>query len=464
MMVALDSMTGVADQLLNRSERYLDQEYLSSVLALEVERIRGLVKRGGMEPPRGGDGSRPLTVVGELLHAIEVLGGRRAGEAGPVFRTHFVAPMPWAFRLPFREIFDLCCTAVEGAMRADRCGIVTFSLDYVVAEERLHIIVADSRRIRRTARRMKVVAPSSPDLMSVAKRLGGEVRCEQGELRGFIQSIAVPAAPLDAVVVTANDIGRLPKLVSSERQRRRRALIRHGLKERLPDVGWALVIEPNGIVRMNLERLLRSRGYNTAAFADGRLVPQFVQGNRVALLLIDVEDRGVLTAEWWNELIKGGFQGATIGLAAHRHDIPGGLRQRFAHVVSKPIERDALEAALELADPIMSLRQPERRRGSIGAGGSAVEGDLESLVREYAVRLPGVVHGIGHAVSRGELAAVRTELHRLKAAALFGYPEVSALARSLERDLAEARSAEFQAHLRALNQLVGQLGRPPSAG
>jgi len=345
-------------------------------------------------------------------------------------------------------------------MVACRRGIVTVSLEYATDEGCLTIVVADSRRVPRRPRSFARAAPGEDDLTVALRRLGGELRLERGEVSGFVQSLVLPVKPLDSFLVTCSDVGRLPKLVLPERSQQRLAATCQGVSANSHQTVWALIVEPSGVTRMNIGRILGLRGLAAAGFPSGEVVLRFMREHSVSLLVVDLEDAALRSPEWWQALERGRFRGPIIGLTAHADDVPGALKERIAQIVRKPIEREALDGALDRVGAAPQSRREMRRPGSTsGTGTSANDGELNHLIREYAARLPDLVHGIDRAISQGELAAARAELHRLKAAALFGYPEVSNLARSLERDLLQARSAEFEAHLRALTRIVEDLVR-----
>lgn len=448
----VDSLGWVADRLLDPARRQLDRDEVSLVVSLEAARLRGLVVRGWGS--RLG-GALPYTAVSELVHAVEVLVGQRVADRSVSFRTNLVTPLPWAVAVPFEVALDLVCESVEDGLRAARSGAVTLSVEYDLRERVLRMLVADSRAIETGGRRSVMDNSVSVNLAERIDRLGGALSVERSPGRGCVRVLTLPAEPIGTVMRDAETGGYLPRLRAIPRTATRRSVRR--IQSKRPR--WALIVEPNVVARMNIVRLVRANGFAAIGLSTAAPVPAFVAERAADLLIVDLEDNALHSSSWWGELERSRFQGAIIGTTAHTGPVSPELGRRIHPVLRKPIVRSELESAIRRSDRavIRSASQSE-------SPSRVADGEMASLVGQYLTELPHVVQAIASARERGEIGAVRDDLHRLRAAALFGYPAVSDLARTIERDIAESRSADFESHLSALARLVNTLATLPRSG
>ncbi|MBI4601013.1 MAG: PAS domain S-box protein [Planctomycetes bacterium] len=257
----------------------------------------------------------------------------------------------------------------------------------------------------------------------LAEALGGGIEVESTQGKGSTFSVTVATGPLEGVKMLRN-----PSAVRTpgRRESRRAAAV-----QRLE--GRILLAEDAPDNRRLIAHHLRKAGVDVAVAENGQVACDMaleaaVQGSPFALVLMDMQ-MPVLDGYGAAGLLRRkGYSGAIVALTANAMagDREKCLQAGCDGFLSKPVNWSQL---LETAARYLG----GGRREALPA--SPLEGDpeLAGLQREFVRGLPATVEAARAALSRGDLAEVRSLAHQLRGTGgAFGLPAVSEAAGRLE--------------------------------
>ncbi len=407
-------------------------------------------------------------VVAELMHSLEIVGApRRDGSA----RTVSVVgsyPLPWGFRDDEGWIEAIIRTFFDDALRWAPTGFVTVSFGYDTQRGALNISIVDTREARRGRWRCAAFAArqrqsdqgsrrgSPMSLLSAMikriEKLGGRFDFALSSHGYSLTDLVLPITPVGSLLHGEDDVGRSARVAKP--------------LPSFPGVGYALIVDRAVSTLRSLGITLRNHGIDSVSVPHGALAVETLKTVRCDSLWIDVEDPLVSTGEIRLALRRVGFIGMLVGLSAHpiNGQGPGVESARFDAIVEKPISNARIYRCISR----LGLREgPDRSSIMLGRSKEredAAAAELRGVIAEYVAHLPTLLRDLDRSLGRRDLPVAQRIAHTLKAGTVFGFPDVTAVARQLESALKSGDRKAVQAARDTLAGVVARLIGLPHGG
>lgn len=392
----------------------------------------------------------PLEICSNLDSEI----GTLAREKGISFQMLVEHPMPtMVMGDPTRWkqiLLNLCGNAVKFTAH----GSVTLTVLYDRACARLQCGVADTGIGISAEQAKRLFQPFAQADNTVTRRYGGTglglrlVRHLAGAMGGDVTFKSEPGVGSEFVVRIDAPIAVGERFAATASERR--AQKTHGVNSPSRRIGGRVLLAEDGLDNRKLIcGFLGKLGLDVTTAENGEQAIEQALAGDFDVILMDIQ-MPMLDGVGATELLReAGYDRPIVALTANvmAEDVARYLRSGFTHWVDKPIDFAALSLLL------CELLQPEALEKSPVIADDELPGYAE-IKAEFEARFPDRIRQLNSRISEHDWNGARGVAHALAGTAgSFGYGEVSAAARDLEKAFVENESDRVSRACHALLDL-----------
>ncbi len=428
-------MEEISRQLLQPDMRHAQRERLSNLLHLQARLLSTASRR------KSSEWNQPICPVGQLIRDLRLYSGLREPHRRVAVHIVGTFPLPWGFLDRAGVMQESLWMLFREALRRTYSGMVTVSFRYDPAQERLFVSLVDTRGAVAAHRAMRQFVRARQEAMlngrgghhvgrlaRLIKRTlldGGEVRWGIESLGTFSTEISYALPRVGPYLRAESDVGSLPREVAG-----------------LPDTryaGVAIIVERSPLTARSLNHALEAHGISAYEIPTTQNLIELARQLEPHSVWIDHEDPFLKDARFAVSFQKLRPRTKVVALCAHRRSGHAAvLFPWWDFKLEKPISLSNVRAVLQT---VWGDKQPT---------------DEQRLISDYKRDLGPLLSELDGALERRDFDRAARIVHTLKAATIFGLPDVGAFARLLEQALRARDEAGISRARAALAQSSAQ--------
>lgn len=395
-----------------------------------------------------------------LLRDIKQTFDGRAKEKDLVFSIDLQAPLPELVNTDFFRLKQILYNLIGNAVKFTKEGFIKVHIRVDEEQERLLFDVRDSgvgipERAQETlfkafsqgdASRTREFGGTGLGLVisqQLAERLGGGLSFQSREGIGTVFTLDLPL----------KDIGRnslSKQLPSIEQDTKRIVLDASGSIK-----GRVLIVDDMEDNRNLISLLLSRLGLEIDTAENGRVALEKIPEGNFDLILLDMQMPEVDGREVARTLRAEGSTIPIIAVTASFLDesLQENLKAGCDYCLSKPFRRE------ELVESVLRFLSEDRESDLSDSKPTVRHDELDEVRRGFLKRLPERLETIETALENEDLTTLKAEAHRIIAAGLFGYHELSQLGGILESMILQEETGGLTLVEALVKKVRGAVGR-----
>jgi signal transduction histidine kinase/HPt (histidine-containing phosphotransfer) domain-containing protein len=389
---------------------------------------------------------------------VELMRGRAASK-GLYLREEFLFPVPETILTDDTRLRQIVMNLVSNAIKFTKHGGVTVRVGCESALGELFIEVIDTGIGLTLKEQRRIFQPFAQAQSSIhrcfggtglglaisrelAMLLGGNISLMSSPGGGSTFRLTIATGSLKNTTMLES---RPPHIVEPKRSRA-------GSVPRLH--GKVLLAEDSAEIRRLVEYFMKNCGLDVISVQDGRTALNEGIKQEFDLILMDMEMPELDGYEAVQELRRAGCMHPIVALTAHtvRQKVERCFDVGCSEHLSKPFKRDQLYAMLS-----RYLGTAETFSGPILPRLEEIDEEYFEIINDFIERLPEAFARICQEHENANWDRVSALSHKLKGAALFGYPEIEEVVDRIEMAAESRSAAEIGPGLEDLRQLVDRI-------
>lgn len=385
----------------------------------------------------------------------------QAQKKGLGFELIGLTPLPSAIVTDPLRLKQVLVNLLSNAVKFTERGSVALVISYEPVNRQLLFEVRDSGIGISPEKQAKLFEPFAQGDPSNARRfggsglglsismrlvqlLGGTIELQTAEGRGSTFYVRLTVETADSRFVALE-----------EALREEEAIVRQSQEAPKNLQGRVLLAEDTEDSRELIRVLLQKSGLTVDTAADGREAMEKALKEPFDLVLMDMHMPVLDGYEATRELRKKGYRGTIVALTARVTEDARMLCTDCGcdDYVSKPIRRK------EFFRMLHRYLNSKKVIGSDLFSDGAIDDDPETkrIVESYTKSLPDKLNNLLDAMEKLDWKRLKDEAHKLANAEMFGYPQITQLARRMEKASMERRQEEVEVSLASLGKVIGEI-------
>ncbi len=395
-----------------------------------------------------------------LLNETEQLMALRAREKGLVFQVQAELPLPEEVDADYLRLKQILLNYCSNAIKFTERGSITLRAR-VLEGSTLELAVLDTGMGLQPEQLSRLFQPFAQADVTTTRRfggtglglfickqlaqlMGGDVHAESTPGSGSCFALRMPLGP-----DVTGPAGRWLRQPSD--LRRAKSGGEAGLA--IPALSGSVLVAEDGLYNQRLiSAYLQCTGANIKLVDNGERAVEEALAGDFDLVFMDIQMPVMDGITAVTLLRSAGYGGPIVALTANvmRSDIDHYRQIGCDDVLAKPIVRSRLHQVLSRYLPGANADSPSRA--------DQIDAVVHRLATDFCADLPATLDTLRDALAHADFGTVRFTTHRIKGlAGSIGYPELTALAEPIEReidagrlDTARARCEQLMAAMQAL--------------